>query len=342
MTTVVMEEPEYDRIRRSCYNINEHCASKAAAGFCGDYEENEMFYDMMIYCAPACQSCDTFELIATCTPDEEKNVFNVNDMDTMFRRIVREMPTEDGTNFPDYVPVVHSRPDKPPKNTAGDSDYVIGPWVVTLENFLSSEECDHLIRLGNLAGYDRSSLEDEDDEEEGDEEAYRTSVNSWCAEDDCYHDSVVTDVRERIRNLTGIPLLNSEYLQMLRYTEGQFYKTHHDFTPGSNEEMPGPRLLTFFLYLNEVEEGGETRFNDLSSNDEELSIDIQSKKGMALIWPSVENDPTILEERTYHEALPVIKGVKYGVNAWLHLRQFIGDPCDYEEFEEISWHPSFR
>ena len=130
---------------------------------------------------------------------------------------------------------------------------------------------------------------------------------------------------------------------MLKYTEGQYYKTHHDNNlDNANDDMPGPRLITVFLYLNDVEEGGETRFNDLSGNDEGLFLDIKSKKGMALIWPSVTNDPTIVDHRTYHEALPVRKGVKYGANAWLRLRKYVDDPCDYDAFEEISWHPSFE
>lgn len=41
------------------------------------------------------------------------------------------------------------------------------------------------------------------------------------------------------------------------------------------------------------------------------------------------------DDRTYHEALVVEKGLKYGANAWLHLRNFKDDDCPYEEFEEI-------
>ena len=42
-----------------------------------------------------------------------------------------------------------------------------------------------------------------------------------------------------------------------------------------------------------------------------------------------------IDDRTYHEALLVEKGLKYGANAWLHLRNFKDDDCPYEEFEEI-------
>jgi len=33
-------------------------------------------------------------------------------------------------------------------------------------------------------------------------------------------------------------------------------------------------------------------------------------------------DPDKKDFRTEHEALPVIKGIKYGANAWLHMRDF--------------------
>ena len=47
------------------------------------------------------------------------------------------------------------------------------------------------------------------------------------------------------------------------------------------------------------------------------------KRGRALIWPSVLNEnPHQKDPRTDHEAMPVIKGEKYGANAWQHIRDF--------------------
>lgn len=70
--------------------------------------------------------------------------------------------------------------------------------------------------------------------------------------------------------------------------------------------------MTFFLYLNDVEEGGGTHFND-------LNLTIVPKKGRAVIWPNVLNNfPEVMEEWTFHEAMPVIKGQKFGSNIWYH------------------------
>lgn len=50
---------------------------------------------------------------------------------------------------------------------------------------------------------------------------------------------------------------------------------------------------------------------------------MEAKRGRVLLWPSVKDEnPDEKDPRTDHQALPVIKGIKYGANAWLHLRDF--------------------
>ena len=80
--------------------------------------------------------------------------------------------------------------------------------------------------------------------------------------------------------------------------------------------QPGARIFTFFLYLNDVEAGGGTNFN-------QLDITVTPKRGRATVWPSVlDQAPDQKDPRTTHQALPVEKGVKYGANAWFHMRDF--------------------
>lgn len=81
--------------------------------------------------------------------------------------------------------------------------------------------------------------------------------------------------------------------------------------------MPcGPRVYTMFLYLSDVEEGGHTRFPL-------LNISVQPKRGRAVLWPStLSDDPVTQDERTQHVAEPVLRGLKYSVNLWLHLYDF--------------------
>jgi prolyl 4-hydroxylase len=111
-----------------------------------------------------------------------------------------------------------------------------------------------------------------------------------------------------------IPYNNSEYLQLLKYEEGEFYQEHHDYISNEKFRMQGVRILTVFLYLNAVEEGGGTHFPL-------LDLTVEPKQGRVLIWPSVlDESPHDMDDRTEHEALAVIKGQKFGSNAWIHMR----------------------
>ena len=331
----VMSDDELIFARANCRNKIELCSDLAAQGFCEDHEY-ELY--MTIHCSPACNTCDL--LADVCPFDESTDIFQQpGDLNRMFERLVGEAEPFDGV--PDYNFYIHSRPSHPPEMKLNnkvegqpegeEKSYIIGPWVITIDDFLTDEECDHLIELGALEGYKKSTLQEEDtDEETGEtissQDEYRTSVNSWCMED-CYNDPIAQKVMEKITNATGIPEGNAEYLQLLKYSPGQYYKEHHDFTFPHQYLPPGPRIITFFLYLNNVEKGGGTRFNDLGDG---ISVDIQPKKGMALVWPSVlDKNPVDIDDRTYHEALVVEQGEKYGANAWFHLRNFKDDDCEY-------------
>lgn len=144
----------------------------------------------------------------------------------------------------------------------------------------------------------------------------RTSTNAWCR-DICDEDPIARRVYERLSNLTGIPERNSERLQLLRYEEGQFYNSHHDLIEAQVAMAAGPRILTVFIYLNNVEAGGGTHF-------EELDLTVMPKRGRVVIWPSVyDENPNEKDWSTMHEALKVEKGIKYGANAWYHLRDYM-------------------
>ena len=79
--------------------------------------------------------------------------------------------------------------------------------------------------------------------------------------------------------------------------------------------------MTFYIYLNDLEEGdgGGTNFP-------ELGLTVTPKKGRAVLWPSVLNsNPSLKDKRSDHQALPVLNGkTKYGANAWVHLRDYKG------------------
>mmetsp|Transcript_15816 Transcript_15816/g.43751 ORF Transcript_15816/g.43751 Transcript_15816/m.43751 type:complete len:583 (-) Transcript_15816:248-1996(-) len=264
-------------------------------------------------------------------------------IDAMFRRIIGELPYPDGDERPLYASTVLSRPALDPSihnksiPLSSLKSYVGGPWIVVLDDFLTDEECDRLIQLGDKIGRDESSIEEED--EEG-EEPWRTSTTAWCSDDFCLNDPIVQTIQRKIGLTTGVLDDNYyEHLQLLKYVPGQFYKEHHDEkgdVHGERFDPAGPRVLTFFLYLNDVEAGGETRFTDLFGDGTSVYLDVQPKKGSALLWPSMRiEDLLAMDTRTYHAALSVTKGLKYAANAWMHLRAYRDHDCEDEEIKSI-------
>lgn len=86
--------------------------------------------------------------------------------------------------------------------------------------------------------------------------------------------------------------------------------------PHQKDRQCGPRILTFFLYLSDVDAGGGTNFPN-------LDLTIMPKRGRALLWPSVlDSNPMIKDGRLMHQALPVEEGVKYAANGWIHLYDY--------------------
>lgn len=264
---------------------------------------------MQVQCAPTCYSCHLIDFDTRCPYDASApTVWNPgNGLNAMFERIATD------PHFQQYSPTIHFQPNPP-----SDSDTKEGPWVVTLDNFLTPEECDTLIHLGGEEGYEQSMDVGEkkfDGSYAGFKNSHRTSTNAWCTEN-CHDVINRTGVMHKMENLTAIPDANAEYLQLLKYDVGQFYKQHHDYIDHHVNRQQGVRILTLFLYLNDVEDGGGTNFPY-------LDITVQPKRGRALLWPSVlDEDPNRKDSRTEHQALPVKKGIKYGANAWLHQRDF--------------------
>jgi len=308
-------DPNYDSVRSECRNNEEHCSEWALDTGC---EDNPKY--MKMHCSPACQSCDhVLELKNKCRLDPEgKDAIEAGGMDALFERMVRL------ADFSNWQPTVLSRPTKKIEMNA-DNTYTsilsceedvtnpcnaqIGPWVITLENFITPEEISNFLKWGADIGYERSQAGDEIIEA-------RTSSHAWC-NDDCFDDAIVKSVRQRIVSVTGIPEENYECLQLLKYEPDQYYRPHNDFIEKHVDHAHGSRLLTFFIYFNEVEKGGGTRFPRLDG------LTVEPRQGRVLIWPSVLDRDLYREDgRTTHEAMPVEAGEKWAANAWIHTRDF--------------------
>lgn len=72
------------------------------------------------------------------------------------------------------------------------------------------------------------------------------------------------------------------------------------------------RKYTAICYLNEVDEGGDTRF-------ELLNINIKPKMGKLLVFKNVLQNSNKVDRRSLHGGLPVIKGEKWIMTTWLEI-----------------------
>lgn len=182
-------------IRNECKVRNELCAFWAAIGEC---EANPPY--MLMQCAPSCQTCHQLSFEHRCPYDKNApKVWGPGDLNKMFNRIT----TED--YYKRYSPVILS---KPPE----------GPWVITLDDVATPEECERMIELGRIKGYERSKDVGEkkfDGTFEAVESKDRTSTNAWCVEE-CHEDPTSQSVIRKVENITGISDINSEYWQVRR------------------------------------------------------------------------------------------------------------------------------
>mmetsp|Transcript_32264 Transcript_32264/g.96757 ORF Transcript_32264/g.96757 Transcript_32264/m.96757 type:complete len:490 (-) Transcript_32264:717-2186(-) len=230
MVDEVMVNEKFLVVRRDCFNHDAKCSYWAAQGDCDGSDEEWMAK----HCSPACQSCLSVEYRHRCEVDPDnplhKDAIKKGGLNTMFDQI---MEAEVNAR---YDPVAFSRPyhpgekgDKKAEEPREGTEYILGPWVVLLSNFLSEEEAEHLIALGHKMEFDISM--EVSDTEKNEDGTYRddiptegrTSTNAWCS-DECHDDPIATRIRKRIEDLTGIPEDYSEDLQLLKYEPGQFYE----------------------------------------------------------------------------------------------------------------------
>jgi hypothetical protein len=95
---------------------------------------------------------------------------------------------------------------------------------------------------------------------------------------------------------THSAISDMEPLQLLHYKVSD-----HFYTPHADDGAERPRLFSSVLYLNDVEEGGETRFT-------RFDVSVSPKQGRLLMFPA--------NFAYEHEALPPVSGEKFAVVTW--------------------------
>lgn len=215
------------------------------------------------------------------------------------------------------------------------------PRVYLYHNFLSDEECDHIIatakprmKRSTVVGDHGQSVVDN----------YRTSYGTFLGR---RHDDVVSEIEDRVASWVHLNATHQEDMQVLRYGYFQKYGKHMD-----SLDDDSPRVATVLMYLNDVEEGGETAFPDGS---EWINPQLQEQygsglsecayghvaakptKGMALVFYSLKPDGTH-DPHAMHTACPILKGTKWVAIKWIHTKPFRPESFGDAIADELGGH----
>ena len=173
-----------------------------------------------------------------------------------------------------------------------------------IEDLLLPEECSHLINIAKDK-LSRSKVVNTKDDH------YDESRTSYSYYFDVAHDDIIKTIEKRISLLILKPLETIEALQVVRYEDGQEFKEHYDwFQDEYRDKINNQRQYTFFVYLNNVENGGETLFP-------KLNLSFKPKAGNALFWENCYSFNDCYDEALHQGKSP--KGeTKYGLNIWIN------------------------
>ncbi|XP_066287029.1 prolyl 4-hydroxylase subunit alpha-3-like isoform X1 [Branchiostoma lanceolatum] len=140
----------------------------------------------------------------------------------------------------------------------------------------------------------------------------RVSETGWL------HDNttdVISKLSRRVGYITG---LNTEYpsaesFQVVNYGLGGLYVPHVDYFEETqlvkHVNRPGKRILTFLLYLSEVELGGATVFP-------QINLIVPAVKNGALMFRDMKRSGDF-EPLSMHAGCPVLIGSKWIANKWI-------------------------
>jgi len=199
------------------------------------------------------------------------------------------------------------------------------PWSVVLQlrrpvviqvykDVLSSDECYNLIKMARHKLEPSYTINRETGELQ--QHPNRTSSGMFFKRGES---DLLRTLEARMSEIMNLPVENGEDLQVLRYGIGAEYKPHFDYFPpenkGSDNHMArgGQRVATLLLYLNDVEEGGETVFP-------EINFKYAPLKGTALYFSYYSQGQ--VNPLSLHGGMPVIQGEKWVATKWMHEKEY--------------------
>ncbi|WP_197986982.1 2OG-Fe(II) oxygenase [Nocardia wallacei] len=193
------------------------------------------------------------------------------------------------------------------------------PQLILFDDVLSAEECDEVMELSKDR-LRRSTIVDSKTGRVG-------VINNRTSEGTYFRlceNPLIERLDRRISALMNSPLENGEDLQVLRYGVGGEYQAHFDYFPPDQPghvahiARGGQRTATLIVYLNDVEDGGETVFAD-------AGISVAPRKGRAVYFRYF-NDRGQLDPATKHAGAPVRAGEKWIMTKWMRRFSYSASP----------------
>jgi len=189
------------------------------------------------------------------------------------------------------------------------------PVVALFDNLMDPAECDQLIELARVK-LKRSAIVDPIT---GEHKVIdnRSSYGTYFTLNE---NDFIARLDRRIADLMHWPLENGEGLQILHYPVGGEYRPHFDYfppdDPGSASHLArgGQRVSTLVMYLNDVEEGGQTTFPS-------IHLAVTPKKGAATYFEYV-NATGQLDALSLHAGEPVLRGEKWIATKWMRQQRY--------------------
>ncbi|KAJ5515767.1 hypothetical protein N7527_007327 [Penicillium freii] len=201
----------------------------------------------------------------------------------------------------------------------------LDPLAIYINGFMSNWEITH---LRELADSQETFMYHEDKHPDQKDHKSRRIASSCRLP---MNDPVVECIIQRSADFVGFVTHDGfEQLQVVKYRENERHDPHHDWFASPPKLASGltcNRAASFFAYMGDDPQGGETCFHHLYpapqdadpakfsniNSDNGLGFATKPITGNAIFWMNLHSNNTG-DPRVQHSALPIKSGTKYGMN----------------------------
>jgi hypothetical protein len=177
------------------------------------------------------------------------------------------------------------------------------------EFLIDPKMCDRIISFGNKKLPDHGTFETKNRNDQGVELTVFGSYKEtrlYSKIEEVINDCTKEFIRINCVNKNIDGYYNDSHKFQKAEAQGGFYSWHHE--SAGKDGLNGTRAFVWMLYLNTVEQGGQTQF---WQNPENI-LEIKPEQGKFVFWPAGETH--------YHRSKPDLNETKYILTGWVHRK----------------------